>query len=128
MTTCTDVTLYRRIPGTGIFEQSINETWEASARSIEGRGKNAPFRYSFDPLGNSAYFTGLFDFGRYPSPTVDRYIVAVEIQALSYRIWFEGEPAFSSYRSWSPGDRFHVQQNSTGRYSVYVNDEKVWSQ
>lgn len=126
--TCTTVTLYRRKPGTGVTNFAPDESWEATARSIEGRGRQAPFRYSFDPQANSAFFTGLFDFGRDTAPSPENYIVAVEVQGLSYRVWFDGVPAFPSYQSWSPGDRFHVQQNSTGRYSVYRNDTQVWSQ
>ena len=122
---CTTVIRQVRKPGTGIFVEGPDASWDAIATSVEGRGRNALFRYSFDPLPNNAYFSGIYDYERFREPAIENYIAAVEIQGQTYRVWLDGEPASETYRSWSPNDRFHIQYER-GRITVFRNQQKVW--
>ena len=118
---CEDVTVQKLVPGTGVNALRDNESWDATAISVDTLG--ASFRYSFDPLPDNAYFSGIFDRAVHATPTPGSYVAAFEVQDRSYRLWRGGLPV-SPYRTWQVNDRFHIQYEG-GLIRFYINSEEV---
>lgn len=122
---CVTVEEQQLVEGTGGFFPAQTENWNALAFSnatpVDPYGS---WRYAFDPVQGSVFYTGVFDNSEHANPRPNRYILAVEFRINEYRVHHPG--GVSGWLAWSPDERLTMQSES-GFFRVFKDGTEVWS-
>ena len=117
---CSEVTTTKLVPGTGVIGPIPDNSWDASARSVETVDPGKPWEFAFDPVPSSVFITGLF---AADAPRPSNYVVSIryEIDRFFVQLYNEVRGPFVH-----ASGRIQLIFNPQSGYRVVANGTEVW--